>query len=162
MRIMRSKSWPNTSAGIREANRKPTSWFQSIGPNLAPRYKNQGISELLGFADEFLFTIISTMNAIVVNGGDVTAPPAFVTVIAMLEDGRRILAVWTGRFWWGEGHELSVRCWRPCTNPDFTTEERRMGSSLHSSPDTTAQPEADFLRCTTPKYERLVGIHEAA
>jgi len=34
-----------------------------------------------------------------------------VTVLASLDDGRTILAVWTGRFWWGEHRELSVKAW---------------------------------------------------
>jgi hypothetical protein len=57
--------------------------------------------------------IITIMNGNSIINITCDVPPAFVTVLVLLDDGRSILAVWTGRFWWGEHRELSVKAWCP-------------------------------------------------
>ena len=39
-------------------------------------------------------------------------PQSFVTVLALLEEGRTTLAMWTGQAWWGEQRELVVKAWQ--------------------------------------------------
>lgn len=43
-------------------------------------------------------------------------PEPFTAVPVVLEDGRHTWAVWTGRKWWGEHHELRVIGWRAVVN----------------------------------------------
>lgn len=43
-------------------------------------------------------------------------PEPFAVVPVLLEDGRRTWAVWTGRKWWGEHHELQVVGWQAATS----------------------------------------------
>ena len=50
-----------------------------------------------------------TMNQSPLNN---QTPQAFVTVIALLEEGRATLAMWTGHSWWGEQRELVVKAWQ--------------------------------------------------
>jgi hypothetical protein len=54
------------------------------------------------------------MTADVIQIAKGALPDAFEVVKVVLADGRRTLAVWTGRIWWGREGQVRVVRWESC------------------------------------------------
>jgi hypothetical protein len=53
------------------------------------------------------------MQDLLWHSAEQTHPWPWVAVMAKLNDGRHMLAVWTGHLWWGDNRELAVVQWKP-------------------------------------------------
>jgi hypothetical protein len=53
------------------------------------------------------------MNVLTWKRCEEALPWPWVAVKAKLQDGRDLLAIWTGNIWWGDNRQLEVKEWRP-------------------------------------------------